>query len=192
MKKYYAADSVLADDIRDLDGWQGDYSALYLAGETDAEIARLKAANQSAKHEAGLVCLDYDKVEAQCNEMKARIAQLANERDVAIRLAGHTAPALDAKIQECDLLKAEVSSLQEITEDLQQSSIMKDNYAQVLRDRNDLLKDALALLLKSGAFMLVGGVYYERHGTLFQVPIPEDIAPLIAEAQAAIQQQPGD
>jgi chromosome segregation ATPase len=44
------------------------------------------------------------------------------------------------------------------------------------------LIEALQILLKSGAFMLVGGVYYERHGTLYEVKIPKHLSPLIAEA----------
>lgn len=48
-------------------------------------------------------------IQAQCAEialLKAQIKTLTNERDIAFRLAGSTAPGLDAKITECELLKA--------------------------------------------------------------------------------------
>lgn len=114
----------------------------------------------------------------------AEIARLKNELDVAMKLAGHTAPALDAKIRECVLLNAEVSSLQEINHDLQESCIQKDGYAQALRDRNDLLKAALRWMVGSDTVYDsdIQRQLQEKFLQKFIADAPPQFAAVIAEA----------
>lgn len=89
-------------------------------------------------------------------------------------------------------LKSEVSSLREITEDLQSSSIQKDDALRLalgaqsqLEVEADLLKVALVWCLKYGAAVdTLGRIWQDSEGdnNYSIAQPPEEIAPLIAEA----------